>query len=286
MEDSIQTALELVKKNPVSGWSTTVSYEYKQDNAAYARLNGDQQALYDEMLPKVKDLTPFTYTAKDRGYAVLDNVLMAASALCRDHPEYENYFDIEEIVEGDRPTALRACYFLPYDATGAAADTKQIKEEIQIFEEECNLIVSAIPKTFSTYDKYRYLAAVISLRTTYDNDSVGGKPTATAYGAIEGGSSICQGYASGFEYLCRKTNLWCTQVSGVSQDTAHAWNLVKLESGTYHIDLTWADADGNTPLDPAWQSYFMLTQEEILLDHQIDDGTVATGKNQPQTAAP
>ena len=159
----------------------------------------------------------------------------------------------------------------------------QIKEEIQIFEEECNLIVSAIPKTLSTYDKYRYLAAVISLRTTYDNDSVGGKPTATIYGAIEGGSSICQGYASGFEYLCRKANLWCTQVSGVSQDTAHAWNLVKLESGTYHIDLTWADADGNTPLGPAWQSYFMLTQEEILLDHQMDDGTVATDKNQPQT---
>ena len=119
VEDSIQTALELVKKNPVGGWSSTVSYAYKQDNAAYAELNGDQQALYDEMLPKVKDLTPFTYTAKDRGYAVLDNVLMAASALCRDHPEYENYFDIEEVVEGDRTTALRACYFLPYDATGA-----------------------------------------------------------------------------------------------------------------------------------------------------------------------
>lgn len=284
VEDSIQTALELVKKNPVGGWFSTVSYEYQQDNAAYAELNDDQQALYDEMLPKVKDLTPFTYTAKDRSYAVLDNVLMAASALCQDHPEYENYFDIEEVVEGDRTTALRACYFLPYDATGAAADTKQIKEEIQIFEEECNLIVSAIPKNFSTYDKYRYLAAVISLRTTYDNDSAGGKPSATAYGAIEGGASICQGYASGFEYLCRKANLWCTQVSGVSQDTAHAWNLVKLESGTYHIDLTWADADGNTPLDPAWQSYFMLTQEEILLDHQMDDGTEATGKNQPQTA--
>ena len=113
VEDSIQTALELVKKNPVGGWFSTVSYEYQQDNAAYAELNGDQQALYDEMLPKVKDLTPFTYTAKDRGYAVLDNVLMAASALCRDHPEYENYFDIEEVVEGDRTTALRPATFCP-----------------------------------------------------------------------------------------------------------------------------------------------------------------------------
>ena len=35
VEDSIQTALELVKKNPVGGWFSTVSYEYQQDNAAY-----------------------------------------------------------------------------------------------------------------------------------------------------------------------------------------------------------------------------------------------------------
>lgn len=30
VEDSIKTALELVKKNPVGGWSSTVNYEYKR----------------------------------------------------------------------------------------------------------------------------------------------------------------------------------------------------------------------------------------------------------------
>lgn len=58
---------------------------------------------------------------------------------------------------------------------------------------------------------------------------------------------------------------------------SHAWNLVKLESGTYHVDVTWADADDNKLLDAGWQSCFMLTQDEILVDHEIDDGTVATG---------
>lgn len=52
---------------------------------------------------------------------------------------------------------------------------------------------------------------------------------------------------------------------------------MKLESDTYHIDVTWADADGNTPLDSNWQRHFMLTQDEILTDHEIEDGTVATG---------
>ena len=138
-------------------------------------------------------------------------------------------------------------------------------------------IVKSIPEDFDAYDKYRYLAAVISLRTHYDNDFTGGFSTASAYGAIEGELAICQGYATGFEYLCRKANLWCTQVNGISQDISHVWNLVKLESGTYHIDVTWADADGVVPLSLEWHINFMMTQDEILWDREIIDGTVATG---------
>ena len=107
----------------------------------------------------------------------------------------------------------------------------------------------------------------------------------TAYGAIQGPVAICQGYSTAFEYLCRKANLWCKQVSGVSQGVSHAWNLVKLKGGTYHVDVTWADSDLNLTLDEGWQRYFMLTQTEILEDHEIDDGTVATGKSLRPKAA-
>ena len=215
--------------------------------------------------------------AEKYGYDVLDNVLIAASALCKDYPEFEIYFDIEEVVDGDMTTALRALYFLPSDPNAGSADREKVKKEVQTFENDSDLIVAAMPRDFSTYDKYRYLAAVISLITNYDYTLVGGKSAATAYGAIELGMCICQGYSTGFEYLCRKADLWCAQVSGVSQGVSHAWNLVKLESGTYHVDVTWADADDNKLLDAGWQSYFMLTQDEILVDHEIDDETVATG---------
>lgn len=279
IESNIALALQYVRENPVDGWSSTVSYPYEKTNMVYPTLTDAQRNLYDEMLPNVKDMVPFAYTAEEDGYDVLDNVLIAASALCKDYPEYEIYFDIVEVLDGDITTALRASYALPYDPTAASTtDTELIQNEVQIFEAECNLVVAAIPNDFSTYDKYRYLAALISLTTSYDNSFTGGKATATAYGAIEGGSAICQGYATGFEYLCRKANLWCTQVSGISQNVSHAWNLVKLESGTYHVDVTWADADANAPLDPSWQSYFMLTQDEILMDHEIEDETVATGQ--------
>ncbi|NLZ91796.1 MAG: hypothetical protein GX918_07740, partial [Clostridiales bacterium] len=57
---------------------------------------------------------------------------------------------------------------------------------------------------------------------------------------------------------------------------AHMWNIVKLDSGTYFLDITWSD-DMGLPGSPEWNNYFMLTQDEILIDHEITDGKVATG---------
>lgn len=276
IQSDIDLALGYVKQELNNG--SAVCYPYEADNTEYSKLNSTQKQLYDEMLPKIQSLIPFEYTAEEYGYDVLDNVFIVVAALCDDHPECEIYFNIAEIIDSDTTTALRSSYYLPSDPDNKSVeDTSAIKEELKIFDMECNLIVESIPKDFSTYDKYRYLAALISIRTAYDYDFIGGNKTSTAYGAIEGPVAICQGYSRAFEYLCKKADLWCKTVSGVSQGDAHAWNLVKLESGTYYIDVTWADSDMNVTLDDGWHRYFMLTQEQILLDHEIDDGTVATG---------
>lgn len=276
IESDIDLALWYVNSQKDNG--SKVSFPYKGGKAAYSKLNKSQKKLYNEMLPKIKALTPFRYSAEKYGYDVLDDVLNVATAISADHPECGIYFDIGEEFEGDMTTALKSVYFLPGDPDAKnVKKTAKLKKELAVFEEECNLIVEAIPEDFSTYDKYRYLAALISIRTGYDHSFTGGKQTSTAYGAIEGGTAICQGYSTAFEYLCSKANLWCKQVSGISQGVSHAWNLVKLESGTYHVDVTWADADLNSTLDDGWQRYFMLTQEQILEDHEIDDGTISTG---------
>lgn len=276
IKDDIKLAISYVEEKRDNG--SSVSYSYDASNTKYSKLNNTQQELYNEMLPKVQNMIPFEYTAKEYGYDILDNVLVATSALCDDYPLYGIYFDILEVIDGDVTSGLKSSYFLPSDPESKDLDdTTKIKKEVQTFEAECNYIVSAIPENFSTYDKYRFLAAVISISTSYDHEFTGGKLTSSGYGAIAGPTSICSGYSKGFEYLCQKANLWCKQVSGISHEEAHAWNLVKLESGTYHVDITWADDDQNITLSDDWQKYFMLTQSEILTDHEIDDGTVATG---------
>ncbi|MDD6799779.1 MAG: transglutaminase domain-containing protein [Firmicutes bacterium] len=278
IQDDIDLALWYVEQDLNNG--SSVCFPFEPAATEYSKLNSTQKQLYDEMLPKIPSLIPFEYTAEEYGYDVLDNVFIAATAICADYPEYELYFNIVEVFDNNTTTvALRSTYFFPSDPNYKnVEDTSALKEELEIFDAECNLIVEAIPENFSTYDKYRYLAAVITIRTIYDYSFTGGPKTMSAYGAIEGSVAICQGYSRAFEYLCRKANLWCKIVIGISQNTAHAWNLVKLESGTYHVDVTWSDADMNATLDEGWHEYFMLTQEQILSkDHEITDGTVATG---------
>lgn len=129
-------------------------------------------------------------------------------------------------------------------------------------------IVERMPEGLSAYDKYRYLASVISLVTSYDYDGVGGWQVSTAYGAVLGGYSIYQGYSRGFMALCEKANLWCECVEGVVDGTAHMWNMVQLDTGFFHIDITWSD-ELDVPGSEQWMTYFMLTEDEITTDCTI-----------------
>jgi hypothetical protein len=255
--------------------SATFDYEPK---SGYDSLGGKDKAMYDEMLQRARAFVPFSYTAAEHGYDVMDQSLFVYGVLAKDHPEIENYFMPHEVLDEDMiTTAIEALYFLPWDAEQNPADTDALLAETGRFDAVCERIVERMPEGLSAYDKYRYLAMVISLATSYDYDSTGGWQVGTAYGSIVGGHSICQGYSRGFLVLCRKANLWCETADGVAGgNDSHMWNFAKLDSGTYHIDVTWCDELGY-PGSPEWGGYFMLAQDEILQDHEITDGKTATG---------
>lgn len=65
LEEYIQTAIQCVRENPVDGWSSEVSYPYDKSNTVYSELSDEQKALYDEMLPKVRDMEPFDTPPKN-----------------------------------------------------------------------------------------------------------------------------------------------------------------------------------------------------------------------------
>jgi hypothetical protein len=266
--DEAISLMENAKRDDLS--EVTYPYE-KLDN-----LDPADKAMYDEMLLKAESFEPFSVTAEDDGYDEIDRAMRVYGAVSRDNPAVENYFVMREVLDGDMTTAIEAHYFLPMDDEMFDAYLQPLRYETELFEGACDRIIERMPEGLSTYDKYYYLAAVISLVTSYDYDFEYGWQTGTAYGAIVGGHSICQGYSRGFMALCQKANLWCEYAEGEFSGTSHMWNLVKLDTGTYHIDITWADEKG-LPGSAEWERFFMLTQDEIAIDHVVYDNTFATG---------
>lgn len=159
----------------------------------------------------------------------------------------------------------------PYSDDLALSDATQ-----EYFDVVCALIVDGMPENLSAYDRYRYLAFVVSLTTEYDYDE--DEVSSTAYGALIRGKGICLGYTNAFLYLCEKADLWCEAVSGYASwnGEEHGWNLVMLPEGSYYVDVTWCDQYGDIGTGD-WQQCFMLTEAVLAEDHGVWAGGPATG---------
>lgn len=67
---------------------------------------------------------------------------------------------------------------------------------------------------------------------------------ATAYGALQNGSAIGEGYAMAFKALCGSLNLPCYVVLGERDGLSYAWNIVSYDGSYYHIDPALCDEIG------------------------------------------
>ena len=67
---------------------------------------------------------------------------------------------------------------------------------------------------------------------------------ATAYGALQSGSAIGEGYAMAFRALCDSLSLPCRVVLGRRDGLPYAWNIVTYAGDNYHIDPALCDELG------------------------------------------
>ena len=67
----------------------------------------------------------------------------------------------------------------------------------------------------------------------------------TMQGALLQGKAVCDGYAKSYMYLLNSVGIPTQFITGLADNVPHAWNLVKLIDGYYHVDLTWADLEEN-----------------------------------------
>ncbi|MBO5789090.1 MAG: hypothetical protein J6R42_04015 [Clostridia bacterium] len=95
-------------------------------------------------------------------------------------------------------------------------------------------------------------------------------------GALIDGRCVCEGISKAAKYcfdMLGMTTAIMTGNAGKGGDIGpHAWNVVKIRSDWYHVDITWdngtADTMGCTTVSV--YDYFNLCDEEIEVNHKID----------------
>lgn len=56
------------------------------------------------------------------------------------------------------------------------------------------------------------------------------------------GQTVCQGYASAYQYLMQLLGIPSFIVTGTASGSSHAWNMIFLDGNWYNVDVTWGNA--------------------------------------------
>ena len=150
------------------------------------------------------------------------------------------------------------------------------------------LMPNIITSGMSEYEKVKAIHDYIINNTQYDYDNYlnGTVPDSSfsAVGVFQHGVAVCQGYAYAFELLCDLAGIECELVTGTGNGGGHAWNQVKVDGQWYNIDLTWDDPIYyyNGVLTPILvYDYFLISDEQMYLDHVADDAKHICIKSYP-----
>ena len=135
-------------------------------------------------------------------------------------------------------------------------------------EAAANEIMKSISPDMSTYDKLKYFHDYLITHCESDPEDIYAN---TIYGALVKGKALCEGYAKSFSYLCNKAGIENMIVTGLT-DTAHMWNMVKIDGNWYHVDVTWDKPDGMIAEmypEMVMYQYFLVTDSVIENNHEI-----------------
>ncbi|MCM1578106.1 MAG: hypothetical protein NC078_04825 [Ruminococcus sp.] len=92
----------------------------------------------------------------------------------------------------------------------------------------------------SDWEKLEYFHDYIVLHNNFVKDD--NSTTTTIYNSFIGGNIQCAGYAKAMHYLCDLSGIEAMTIVGTnSENSSHAWNVVKVEGKWYNLDTTWDD---------------------------------------------
>lgn len=132
---------------------------------------------------------------------------------------------------------------------------KTTYEQEQVVSINVSQILSHLSLSgLSNYEKAEKIYDYIVKNVSYDYQHYLDSsyiPQFTAYAALVDKKAVCEGYSLLFYRIAVEAGITCRIVSGKVGNSAHAWNLLKLDDLYYCIDTTFASSGNNS------DSYFL-----------------------------
>ena len=152
--------------------------------------------------------------------------------------------------------------------TYAIPETAVLRQyNLQTDQKVDQLIQQLINKDMKDYEREWVLGNHLIKNLTYQKQEV--HLNHTMQGALLQGKAVCDGYAKSYMYLLNSVGIPTQFITGLADNIPHAWNLVKLIDGYYHVDLTWADLEENHIGN--LYNYFNETDAYMKLTHSWEE---------------
>lgn len=151
-----------------------------------------------------------------------------------------------------------------YGMITMSVDKQYSSEDIDLIEGKINeFIANNINDEMSAYDKIKAFHDYVINNSVYDKERAtaieNGNDTSNssshkANGPLIDGIGLCSGYSDAMKIYLDKLSITSYKIS----NTNHIWNLVYINGGWLHLDLTWDDPVTNTGDNLLLHKFFLI----------------------------
>lgn len=235
----------------------------------FSQLELDEKEMYVAIDEAIKDRKKDVFLGTQKTSEITEKINRVITAYFYDNPEY--YYISNEYTVYTRDFKLFAyCtvefkYIVDID-TEIDAKNQELEAAIdKLLSENVRDDMTDFEKEVAIHD------ALAKNVVYYDYEDIDSIPTIkhSAYGALVEKEAVCDGYAKAFKLLLERVGIESIIANGVTDNVAHAWNIVELEGKYYNVDVTSDKLQSETG-EYAIHSYFNITDEQISKTHTLN----------------
>lgn len=241
--------------------------EIPETGYAFSYLTEEEKIWYIDILHGLQNMEAEVVLSEEPIKAGLqgEDIDQVFQAVVFDHPElfYVNGYEYTGYRLGEELVSL--------EFTGKyTCSEEEATDRAEEIEAAAEVILNRLRSLTSQYDICKAIYETIILETEYCLEATENQ---NIYSVFVNHSSVCQGYAKAFQYLCLRMGIDAALIVGKDYTgEGHAWNMVQLDGNYYLSDITWGEANynqdyqsGNVP--EINYDFFLVTSEEMKNTH-------------------